>query len=234
MMKRTMGFFFCVTMVIMCSVVFASEVYDKPILFRGVEWGSAYKEAVASFDAGITMSKLSDNEYWYTTQDLLYKKNGTSRKGAIGASSNAYSWNISGFKVAGYEVDEVEMLFTYLPGDDGILIKDNEHTALIYAEYKLEPKDSKAAFEDLTTKLTSIYGDVDASQEDGFLIDYHQNMWYGAEGTKVSLVLQEYSSDSQYLFIKYAFDGADTLMDQAYDALVLEEARNAASNIDGL
>ena len=222
-----------VLLLFISNVALASTIYEKPILFRGIDWGSNYNYAIKAFPPQIEMSSLNDSEYWYRIEDYLYKKSGNSRDGVIGARSNAYSWDISGLKVAGYEVDEIELLFTYLPGESGLLSKAASDTALIYAEYKLKPKDADAAYTDLTNKLTALYGDIDATNSDSFFIEYNQNEWFGADGTKVSLVSESHSSDT-YIYIKYAFDGANELMDNAYNALILEETQNAASNTDGL
>ncbi len=50
----------------------------------------------------------------------------------------------------------------------------------------------------------------------------------------LSLVLYENSAGGRFIFIQYGFMGANDLMDAAFNAIVLEEQINAASNTDGL
>ncbi len=208
--------------------------YEKPILFRNAEWESPYDEVLKVLPDGVKMYGISGLDYWYKIEDRMYSESGDTYKAELGCYSSASSSSLKDAKVAGYEIAGLYLYFVYLPGEDGILVKDKDHTALIYAYYKLEPKDPDAVYADLVSKLTSLYGDVDLHQEKDPYISYEQNLWYGAEGTMVSLVREDYPSGNHYIYIKYGFSGADDLMESAYDAVVLEETLNAASNTDGL
>ena len=146
-------------------------------------------------------------------------------------------------RVAGYEVKYLYLYFVFLPGEDGILIKDAEHTAFCFAEYVFEPSDRDAAYVDLVAKLTSIYGDVDVykiekpfkTESAANLMYVETNLWYGAEDTMVSVVRMDHQEvDYHKIKIKYGFMGADGLAENAYAAAMKEEKENAVSNIDGL
>ena len=50
----------------------------------------------------------------------------------------------------------------------------------------------------------------------------------------MSLYKEVYSSGSQYLYIKYGFDGAEELMQKAYEGVKKAKREDAGSNIDGL
>ena len=84
-----------------------------------------------------------------------------------------------------------------------------------------------AAYEDLTQKLTSLYGDADYSRGDITQDKDSVTAWYGAEGTMVSL---EYSTSSYRIYIHYGFLGGDQLLMDAQAAV--DRAR--ANNTDGL
>jgi len=218
-------------------LAYAAEIYSEPILFRGVEWGSTLAEATQMLPEGVEMYDLRESERWYSIDDYMYTENGFGTySGVLGGYIYAKSSSLEGMKVAGYDVDDIKMYFTYLPDDKGLLMKDEEHTALIYAYYKIEPKDLDSAYNDLVDKLSSLYGDIDLMQHDSFMIDDRQSLWNGADGTMVSVVSRDYGSTTgtKEIYIKYAFKGGDELLNKAYEALVLEEKMNAGSNTEGL
>ena len=217
------------------SIAVPADEYEEQILFRGIEWGSNYNEAITDL-GGISMCDLRESEYWYSIKDYMNTESGMSKyNGTLGGYTYASASSLKDLSVAGYPIESLYMYFIYTPGEEGMLIKDTEHTKLVYAYYKIKPKDLEAAYDDLTTKLTSLYGDVDETDHSTFLIDDNQNLWYGANGTMVSVVSRDYNTTStKELYIKYGFAGGDDLMKASYDALVLEESKKAANNTDGL
>ncbi len=123
------------------------------------------------------------------------------------------------------------MEFVYLPGEDGSLIRNHDNSALISAKYCLTPSDPDAAFDDLTKKMTELYGEMvreNKEKEDTFRI------WEGTNGTMVTLQRGKYIIEDNGVFIRYTFQGADTLLDQAHEAVILEEKNNTESNYNGL
>lgn len=235
-MKKVFSAFLALMILTMCFGAFADDVYEKPILFRNIEWGSSLNTALKEIPNGVKMRDFDEREYWYPVSDFIYDGNGygTQLKANLGGYVYARSSSMEGVKVAGYDVKNIYMYFLYEVGEDGLLKKDTDNTSFVYAYYLIEPKDSEAVFNDLTAKLTSIYGDVDITKSDSSIISYWQNAWNGADGTVVSLVREDYSSGTHNIYIKYATRNADTLMREAYDAIVLEETQNAASDISGL
>lgn len=233
-MKKT-----CTLLIVMLLVlsigIACADTYEKPILFRGINWGATRSDAAKGLPEGIKMYDTKIGEYWHTVDNWMYDESlDDYYKAELGCYEYARSSSVENVKVAGYNIDNMYLHYAYLPGEDGILVKDDSHTALIYAYYKLEPKDPDAVYSDLVNKLTSLYGDVDLHQQKAPYISYEQNLWNGADGTMVSLVRQDYPSGSHYIFIKYGYRGADELLANAYNAVVLEETLNAASNTDGL
>ncbi len=233
-MKRCLSAFIALLILLGCGSAVADDAYEEPILFRGIEWGASYTDTLKGLPAGVTMYALRNSEYWYTMDDYMFTSSNMAYHAEIGAYAYARASSLNGVKVAGYDVSKIDLYFAYLPGDDGLLVKDKEHTSLFYAYYCLEPKDPNAVFEDLKTKLTSLYGDVDYEQTKSSIISYEQALWNGADGTMVSLIREDYSSGSHYIYIKYGFKGGNDLLKAAYEAAVLEETLNAVSNTDGL
>lgn len=213
-----------------------AEDGEAPILFRGAEWGGTYADTIKALPKETKIRDLSTSEYWYDVDNWLYNENawGDTLKGELGGYTYVKSSSLKGMQVAGYDIDALYLYFAFVPGKDGLLVKDEKNTAFIFAYYKLEPKDPDAAYDDLLSKLTNLYGEVDLHQSDAPYISYEQNLWRGGNGTMVSLLREDYPSGSHYIYIKYSFAGANELMKKAYDALVLEETKNANSNTDGL
>ena len=62
--------------------------------------------------------------------------------------------------------------FVYTPDETGRLIKDKDHAVLCLAEYEFDFESKKesydAALEDLTNKLTLLYGDIDNQPSSGY------------------------------------------------------------------
>lgn len=234
-MKKLMSIFATLVMLLACFSAYADE-YEKAILFRGIQWGATVSEVSAGLPEGVEMYGTKNSEYWYSMDNRMYDEsmNGDSLKAEIGCYDFVRSRSLENVRVAGYQVSDLYLYYIYTPGENGLLVKDDEHTALIYAYYKLEPKDPESVFADLTKKLTGLYGDVDLHQKRTPYIAYEQNLWYGADGTMVSILKEDYPSGSHYIYIKYGFAGGDDLMAKAYDAVILEETLNAASNVDGL
>ncbi len=134
--------------------------------------------------------------------------------------------------VAGYPVVETGIYFAYVPGENGIIDHDNPETALYYAYYSIEPLDMSAVYEDLKTKLTSLYGDpVDGKASDiGGKYETRYISWFGSNDTVLSLVW----NGNKYIVIKYGWLGGNQLLKNAYDALVLEERITDTDNVNGL
>ena len=233
-MKKSMVLIAILVILMTCCTAYA-DIHDKSILFRGIEWGSTVSEAAKGLPNGVMMRDTQTKEYWYFMADCMFDdNNGDYYKAELGCYEYARSNSLENVKVAGYNVADLYLYYVYTTGEDGLLVKDNAHTSLIYAYYKLEPKDPDGVYADLIAKLTSLYGDVDEHQQKSPYIVYEQNLWYGADGTMVSLVKEDYPSGSHYIYIKYGYSGADLLLEDAYDAVVREEILNAASNTDGL
>lgn len=229
-----------VTLVLALIMVLASTSalaqYDKPILFRGVEWGVTHNEAVKSLPAELNWWALDVSSSVYPVEHALYDEGRDYFNGEVGGYVSPRSSSIgkANLTVAGYAVDDVTLRYAFIPNADGTLSKSSDTAKLYYAYYKLDPKDPDAAYADLTTKLTTLYGDPDRSFTKSPYISYEYTIWYGADDTVLCLEREDYPSGSHYIYIKYATLKGNEWLSTAYDALVYEETKNAGSNLDGL
>lgn len=232
-MKNLISILIILAMVFCISSSIA-EQNDTSILFRGVEWGSTFEEFKTGLPEGVKMSDLRTNEYWNTMESNMFTGNGHSTKGDLGAYAYAFSNTLDEVKVAGYAISDLYAYFIYRTDDNGLLVRDDAHTALIYAYYEIEPKDPDAVYSDLLEKLSSVYGNITETNKEDKSTYSEQNIWRGADGTMVSAVRIDYSSGNHVIFIKYGFTGGDDLIAAAYEAAILEETKNAGSSTEGL
>lgn len=131
-----------------------TELPKQEILFRGINWGTSFSDVEKLLpDLGLwgiygeafkTMSVddiiLGDYEgidFEYTDINI------------IGETTN----NV--VNVAGYETSDIELYFAYVPVN-GILTKEEQHSALYGARYTFEPINLKNMSDDLINKLTSL------------------------------------------------------------------------------
>ena len=196
------------------SATALADAYDKPILFRGLQWGSSYAriaEEVSLKDLD-TESGLG-SVYFLEDRDSLNTASGT----------ECYaSYRPSLPKAGGYPPQMITLFFAAVPDEDGYLPKedgsdipaaDPERTKLYAARYYLDIDDEAAAYEDLSKKLSSLYGEPGLSGET-------MSVWYGAENTAVSL-MKRYSSAGN-LCITYVCADGDEWLGTAQAALKKE------------
>ena len=191
-----------------------SEAYEKPILFRGLQWGSSYAQVAEETELQELSSTTPSG-----TASLLWS--GESPSYDTGTGSYAYDKTGTSPKVAGYQTIYVEFYFASLPDENGYLpvdeegwiLADPECTALYAAVYGMYGEDQEEIYEDLVHKLTSLYGEADLSTEEA-------TVWYGAEGTMVSLRKVNYRvRNAVNVSITYACTSGDEWLNAAQDAV---------------
>ncbi len=203
----------------------ATEIYAEPILFRGIPWGSTWEEAQTYLPEGIEYYETERNDLSTVNGYLSVKDHKTLYGGEyLGKDYYTSKNKMNGMKVAGYELESMYLYFAGMSDDSGYLVTDETHSALLYTSYTFNVNNTDAVYEDLLGKLTSLYGNARMTGEDGRF-----NLWYGADGTMVSLC-QYYG----YIYICYGFSGADALIEQAHQVLMNKEVLDAGNSTDGL
>ncbi len=233
-MKRLIRILFIALMIMgLVSVAVAETTGIESIKFRGIDWGTPATELDAKL-GDVKLYSWSDTDSSNSTINFLYDGDDDYYDGAITARAYARSSSLKDLKVAGYAVENLYVYCVYVPGADGLLTKELKDTALVKAYYKMDTKDPDAAYDDLLAKLTGLYGDVYLSTSKSPYISYTYNVWKALDGSMVCLEKRVYPSSGTEIFIKYASGDADVLQEKAYNALVLQETKDAASNTDGL
>lgn len=136
--------------------------------------------------------------------------------------------------VAGYSAT-IDTRFIF-PIEDGIIIRNNELAQLYRAAYWISDdyKDLPAIYEDLESKLTSIYGTPhDASDK-----KYFTKEWSDKSGNQISLSA---STSTYNITITYVASDAEERVAAIKEAITNEEIRkeqldrlNNSNNVDGL
>ena len=234
-MKKVALLLAFVFLLISCPA-YASDTYENQILFNGITWGCTLDEFVVRYN-NIELYDPDDFSFWCPMVDHLYQTAQLSDyyvKGEVGFNVDPKKRAREEMTVAGYDVYYATFWFVYTADDSGALVKDTAHSAFYSAEYELEPADPSFAYEDLTNKLCSLYGDVDYTRHENGIISYTQRVWYGADGTMVSLTLEEYNSGSVYIHIGYGAEGNFQYVLDALEAAKVAERSSVGSSTSGL
>lgn len=225
---------------VLLNLVPALGEYDKPILFRNVPWGATYNEVIQTFPDSLTMEQLEPKNWFSSLDEVMYCGSSEiipdsspvvyyaepKRYGFLGKSLEP----LRDVKVAGYELENLELYFTLIP-QNGEIVRAKPYTSLIYAVYHIKTNydEAKSAFNDITNKLASLYGSYEQntieyiSFWDSKAAHYFQNVWRGKDGTILSLVSQNHEG---HIYIRYSFEGANDLV---LTALNVEKQNNQQS-----
>ena len=183
-------------LVCLCGFVTAEAVYEKPILFREIEWGTSYNEVVETYP------NKNQNEWEPGGIDAIFYGGEAAHYGKVGFRIR--SGLPQGVTVAGYDVRDIYLNFVYTPDETGRLIQDKDHAVLCLAEYEFDFESKKesydAALEDLTNKLTLLYGDIDNQPSSGYGT---RAVWKGAYFSIFELQKRILSEWGQLLQNKY-------------------------------
>ena len=211
---KKMIFVLCFVIVFCCGVAAAEDIYEKPILFRGIQWGETYDNFIQIFPEG----KEKWNFYPYKSGVnclFLDKCEDGSQYNELGFGMTNRIGEFPENDVAGYSMNYIKSYFLYEPDENGMLVRDHEHGRFCAAFYSLKFNDDEstaAAWDDLTAKLTRLYGDVDETASEKKI-----NVWRGADGTMVVLGVKK--ATNPFIEIRYSFEGMDELIQNAQAAV---------------
>lgn len=148
--------------------------------------------------------------------------------------NRTYPFSNKEIDVAGYTTSDL-CLYLVFPVIDEKLVLDEENAMLYGARYEFEPENFEKMYDDLTNKLSSLYGEPVSREEDTDWIDIKEicTVWEGSNGTYVSLAGEDVDEEADLLgdslCISYAWRGGDDLLMVASEALKNEALENEAS-----
>ena len=185
------------------------------IVFRGVSWHTAKREAEAAFGG---------------SADYVYGSVSTTEGHNRGVSGGygLEAWYRQDASVAGYSVSLTKISYVY-PVVDGLLLRDDDSAILYMGYYRIgDLGDVGSAVNDLSTKLSGLYGSSS-------FVD-SRYIWSDEKGNTIALWPL---TDS--IVIKYWAYDTDELIAQAKLAVANERAEQEAlqrlqnpNNTDGL
>lgn len=168
--------------------------FNEEILFRGMAWGTSAADVRAQLaDQGVMSSeqRIESDTYiyaWNVSDDVTIEAN-------AGAAISVYDFP-DGFTVAGYPLSAMHVYCPYSYTSDSV-DRSVENTKLMYAEMKFDVADYDLVFEDLSNKLSSLYGQMEeVTDNNGYTslsdgtewTEYNTwRVWYGENNTGVYL-----------------------------------------------
>ena len=207
-MKKALILSFVFVFFFECFSVFA-DTSEETILFRGIPWQASVTDALKEFEDW--------KSYGNGGPSYDYQINGVrdaERNMEIGFAKILSS--PGGVKVAGYPVRNIVMQFVYSVDEHGLLDRSEENAKYCYAYYEIAEKETDPIIEDLKFKLSLKYGDIDENPTDSC------SVWWGAEGTVVSLWPAHSWSGNRPIYINYSSAGCRQLLVEAQNALDYE------------
>lgn len=199
--------------------------------FRGIPWYSTRADAEKALEEeGIEV---------FTTTDDLYRIGATDSLSVIhnddlvdGAGVHV---RYSGAEVAGFDPSDTCACYIYMTGDDGKLIKDDDAALFYMGWYEFYHSyfvDPEAIYNDLLTKLTSLYGEpaADIGETDE---DLWTDTWTDSSRNIIRLLINGMDDDKNHdVTLTYYAAGSDDYLDVAKDALLQEAAENEAAEME--
>ena len=187
-----------------------ADVYKQEIRFQHIFWDWSLKELVSTKrveDESVSPAEAHDVAYYLYGEADKHKY----------TSPIVVMKSLPVSEAAGYELEEAYMYFVKTPDEKGnVMNADALRLKPICGVYVLKNYGS-AVFDDITAKLTSLYGDVDFTYETkegnwkGKKANRRSNVWYGAGGTMVSVSYYTGWGTT----ITYSYEGADELLKNA-------------------
>lgn len=205
-MKRFVAMLFVIT-ILLGSVALADV--DKEIRFNDIPWGTDISEVKRIIKS--LWSENSDVEE-FSIHSYPYNWMNDYDYGYDGLAVGIYTYHgYDKYKVAGYDV-EFTLLLAYYDYDANSYRKDLDATHFCQAviEFDMEYDEVDDAFEDLSNKLTRLYG---KSTEVKYDADVDGLEWYGINDTVVRLERQNDDGFGvKYIMLIYSIRNLDDIL----------------------
>lgn len=217
---------------------------EKEILFRNIPYGTDGQTFVetlkeSGINGGLKAGKCNSWERNPFDGYLTYKK-------TMNDAGYVYTASPKGFQVAGYDVSQIEAYFLHGYDDENVY-DAKEKSQFYFGRYYMEDVlDKEAAYENLLSKLTGLYGQpqvLTGSDHSGTQTTYCiQAFWYGANDTGLMLYHYYRVSDKtgavtySALQLEYGLVHSVERMQDLQAAMMREEIERTTQldNVDGL
>lgn len=190
------------------------------MLFRDIPWGSTYRDVKNQLYEFDWYEMYSEYMQTYSVDDIIYGDYEGIKFDNSGFNMVSTPFTIKETNVAGYSTSDIMLYFAFPVTENGLEI--NTEDAIFYgATYEFKPKDYDNMYEDLRSKLASLYGvSIKTKKETDWLgIEETCNLWGVVGDVYISLrgkkVNDEESLSEDTITINYAWKDGDDLLEKA-------------------
>lgn len=199
------------------------EADDGIIRFRGIRWYSTKKDV-----ENYLLENGAGNGGWSSSNNDIYRMSGIDytnvTMGDDRVDGGGYKGWYSGISVAGYEASSTYACYIYPLNEDGSVKLSEDDAQFYFGWYTFtqdDYTDITSLYDDLKTKLCSLYGDGQENET-----KYHiTTLWKDVENNQVRLLMD---SDASYITLGYMAAGADERMDEMQKALDVMNSQKEA------
>jgi hypothetical protein len=245
MKKHLIPLVLSASIVLSCTAYAAESVETESsgsntITFRGFDWLSQRSDV----EAALAAQSISDGAWMSNRHAIDWPEGSYSWVGRPHGDTSRLEdagWDAmySGVTAGGYAPSHTEVFYMYPVLSDGSLQTSAGNELLYLGVYEYDKDDFEnleAVFNDLTAKLSSLYGECTVKNDE----DLNRHIWTDVEENKAILI---YYADDKYPYVKLAYESgaADEMLGNLKSAIekinadAQESERLAnSSNTDGL
>lgn len=213
-----------------------SSSESSTISFRSIPWWTSKSEVektLVSDGAEIQQAAFEDHILRMSGIDFSNTTSGNDRVDGGGIVGR-----YSGIGVAGYTPTDTQACYIYTLNEDGSINKDKDSAQFYFGWYTFDSNDyvdGESVYNDLSQKLTSLYGTGESNDES----DYFTTItWHDANSNQIRLLLGGKNKDYKYVTLGYMAADADSRLNEMQAALdaeaIANEAAERESNKDNL
>lgn len=234
-MKR----FFIFLVVLMLFVPAALADTETEIVFHGIPWGISVNELADQLrqrNISVSASDIKNDEdmVFWGSQFLSVSDD---RFDTTGHKISLYYWNDPGkAKIAGHPVQELELYSHYGIADGKISLDANDSKYyLVNIWFDANDEMVVGIYDDLLTKLTTLYGNCTESTFKTSSSNYTCATWHGANNSAV-ILYRSVSDSSGYQFVHLIYGKTDSeqTLREVRRLVIEHEIQSVADDSTGL
>lgn len=192
---------------------------EEGFTFRNIPWYSSKADTeklLVADGASVGFAGFKDKVLRLSGIDYPSVTSGKDR-----VDGGGYVGRYGSIKVAGYDTSAIGACYIYQLNDDGTINKDDESAEFYFGWYEFsgnDYSDCPALYEDLSGKLSSLYGEGSEDINDNF----SSVIWEDEDSNVIRLQLGGKTNDNKWVSIGYIASDADERLDAMQDALTAE------------
>lgn len=194
--------------------------------FRDLDWWAKKNDVEEQLVAdGATVANATWPEYVLRMSGINYTN---TLSGSSYVDGGGFTGRYTGLKVAGYDVSDSYACYLFPIDDNGVVNKSIDDAQFYFGWYVFDSDDyvdGEGIYSDLSSKLTSLYGNGTENTEDDF---FSTVTWNDESNNQIRLLLGGKNKDYKYVTLGYIAADADKRLDEMQSALDAEAANAEA------